>query len=213
MLPPSLKPAPLLLQILRQLPTLTCTHRGASKRGPPPWHIWQDDSCSLAGRTPLLRAGPERIRGGPRDGPSRDWEAAPADRRARVGHIAQWVGPTRAKRPQGDKTGGEIAVASDAGKLGSNPVAPTFFRKKPFGENVEGRSHCGDKSCAVERAVQTRDFEDSTLCAIIGGKPLLLPECLRSSKTFAAHSAVSSWELTPTRKKRGSSLTLRVAIS
>src|SRR6266849_907437 len=36
MLPPSLKPAPLLLQILRQLPTLTCTHRGAPKRGPPP---------------------------------------------------------------------------------------------------------------------------------------------------------------------------------
>jgi hypothetical protein len=33
---------------------------------------------------------------------------------------------------------------------GSNPVAPTFFRKKPFGENVEGLSHCGDKSYANE---------------------------------------------------------------
>jgi hypothetical protein len=105
----------------------------------------------------------------------------------------------------------------DAGdkKFNSRLVAPTSFRKKPFGENVEGRSHGGDKSCAVERAVQTHDFEDSTLCAIIGGKPLLLPECLRSSKTFAAHSAVSSWELTPTRKKRtkakgGTRLDLRV---
>jgi hypothetical protein len=33
-------------------------------------------------------------------------------------------------------------------------------------------------------------------------KLLLLPKRLRSSKTFAAHSAVSSWELTPTRKAR-----------
>jgi hypothetical protein len=30
--------------------------------------------------------------------------------------------------------------------VGSNPVAPILFRKKPIGENVEGRSHCGDKS-------------------------------------------------------------------
>jgi len=74
----------------------------------------------------------------------------------------------------------------------SNPVAPTFFRNEPFGENVEGLSHFGDESCAVERAVQTHDFEDSTLCIVVGGKPLLLPTCLRSSKTFAAHSAVSS---------------------
>jgi hypothetical protein len=29
---------------------------------------------------------------------------------------------------------------------GSNPVAPTIFRNEPFGENVEGLSHCGDQS-------------------------------------------------------------------
>ena len=29
----------------------------------------------------------------------------------------------------------------------SNLVAPTFLRKKPFGENVEGLSHCGSRSC------------------------------------------------------------------
>jgi hypothetical protein len=48
----------------------------------------------------------------------------------------------------------------------SNPVAPTVFRKKPFGENVEGLSHFRDESCAVEPAVQTDDFEDSTLCIV-----------------------------------------------
>jgi hypothetical protein len=41
---------------------------------------------------------------------------------------------------------------------GSNPLAPIFFRDKPFGEYVEGLSRCGDKSCAVERAVPTHDF-------------------------------------------------------
>ena len=56
-----------------------------------------------------------------------------------------------------------------------------FCRKKPFGQNVEGLSNCGDESCAVERAVQKHDFEDSTLCVVIGGKPLL-PQCLRKFK-------------------------------
>ena len=55
---------------------------------------------------------------------------------------------------------------------GSNPVTPTIFQKKPFGENVEGLSHCGDESCVIESAVQKHDFEDSTLCSVIGGKPL-----------------------------------------
>jgi hypothetical protein len=27
---------------------------------------------------------------------------------------------------------------------GSNPLAPIVFRNEPFGENVEGLSHCGD---------------------------------------------------------------------
>jgi hypothetical protein len=31
---------------------------------------------------------------------------------------------------------------------GSNPVAPTVFRKKPFGENVEGLSYFRRESCA-----------------------------------------------------------------
>jgi hypothetical protein len=43
---------------------------------------------------------------------------------------------------------------------GSNPVAPTFFRMKPFGKNVEGLSHLRDESAPVEAAVQIDDFED-----------------------------------------------------
>ena len=31
-------------------------------------------------------------------------------------------------------------------KFNSRPVAPTFFRNEPFGENVEGLFHCGNKS-------------------------------------------------------------------
>ena len=38
--------------------------------------------------------------------------------------------------------------------------APTSFRKKFFGKNVEGLSYLRDESCAVEVAVQTDDFED-----------------------------------------------------
>jgi|SRR5579871_2118589 len=56
---------------------------------------------------------------------------------------------------------------------GSNPVAPTFFRKKPFGKNVEGLSYFRDGSCAVEVAVQTHDFEDSPLRIVTGRKTLL----------------------------------------
>src|SRR5437660_8584391 len=52
---------------------------------------------------------------------------------------------------------------------GSNPLAPTFFRKKPFGENVEGLSHFRDERCAVERAGQTEDFRDSTLRTLTAG--------------------------------------------
>ena len=36
----------------------------------------------------------------------------------------------------------------------SNRVAPTHFRNKPFGQQVEGLSHLRNKTCAVERAVQ-----------------------------------------------------------
>jgi hypothetical protein len=44
----------------------------------------------------------------------------------------------------------------------SNPVARIIFRKKPFGKNVEGLSYFREESCAVELAVQTHNFEDST---------------------------------------------------
>src|SRR5688500_2632312 len=33
---------------------------------------------------------------------------------------------------------------------GSNPVTPTVFRNKPFGDNVEGLCHCGDWSCVAQ---------------------------------------------------------------
>jgi len=55
-------------------------------------------------------------------------------------------------------------------------VAPTVFRKKPFGENVEGLSHFRDKSCAVEPAVQTGDFEDSTVCIVTSGATFILTD-------------------------------------
>src|SRR6266446_86288 len=59
---------------------------------------------------------------------------------------------------------------------GSNPLAPTIFQNEPFGEHVEGLSHFRDKSCAVEPAVQTDDFEDSTLCIVISGATLILTD-------------------------------------
>src|SRR5262249_55112076 len=34
-------------------------------------------------------------------------------------------------------------VVWDHEVAGSNPVAPTVFKDKPFGKNVEGLSHCG----------------------------------------------------------------------
>jgi len=38
--------------------------------------------------------------------------------------------------------------ASDPDEKKSNNrlLAPTFFRNEPFGENVEGLSHCGNQS-------------------------------------------------------------------
>lgn len=71
----------------------------------------------------------------------------------------------------------------DAKAAGSNPVAPTFFRNEPFGENVEGLSHCGDKSYVVEHAVQKHGFEDAALRGVVGGKPLAT-KGLRKFKNF-----------------------------
>jgi hypothetical protein len=60
----------------------------------------------------------------------------------------------------------------------------SFFRKKPFGKNVEGLSYFRDESYAGDLAVQTHDLEDSTLCVVIGGKPLLAKR-LRTFKVAA----------------------------
>jgi hypothetical protein len=38
-----------------------------------------------------------------------------------------------------------------------------IFQNDPFGENVEGFSYCGNKSCVIEMAVQKDDFQYSTL--------------------------------------------------
>ena len=40
-----------------------------------------------------------------------------------------------------------VSVFRDQEAGGSNPLAPTFCRNQPFGENVEGLSHCGSRSC------------------------------------------------------------------
>src|SRR4051812_42424574 len=42
-------------------------------------------------------------------------------------------------------------------------VAPTFLKKQPFGQQVEGLSHFKDKTYAIELEVQTDHFEQSTL--------------------------------------------------
>jgi hypothetical protein len=60
------------------------------------------------------------------------------------------------------------------GSEAPNPVAATVFRKKPFGENVEGLVHFRDKSCDVEPAVQTDYFEDSTFRIVISGATFIL---------------------------------------
>jgi hypothetical protein len=55
------------------------------------------------------------------------------------------------KTTHGSKVNGRATVAAeDRRQLGSNPVVPTFFRNEPFGENVEGLSHCGDESCGSQ---------------------------------------------------------------
>jgi hypothetical protein len=41
-------------------------------------------------------------------------------------------------------------LVRDQEVAGSNPVAPTVFRKKPFGEHVEGLSHYGNEYCAID---------------------------------------------------------------
>jgi hypothetical protein len=61
------------------------------------------------------------------------------------------------------------------------PVTPTVREKKPFGQQVEGLSHVWDKSCAVERKVQTHDFQDLPPGGGFCAKPFLL-EAVREFK-------------------------------
>lgn len=72
----------------------------------------------------------------------------------------------------------------DAEVAGSNPVAPTIFRNEPFGEYVEGLSHCGANRYAIESAVQKYDFEDPTFFETICTKPFLGKD-LRDFKSTA----------------------------
>lgn len=60
---------------------------------------------------------------------------------------------------------------------------PDYLSKRALGQQVKGLSYCGDKSCAFEGKVQTGDFEDSTFCGVVGGKPLL-SLALRKFKRF-----------------------------
>ena len=45
-------------------------------------------------------------------------------------------------------------VLRDQEVASSNLVTPTVCQKKPFGENVEGLSHCGNESYIIEAGVQ-----------------------------------------------------------
>ena len=42
-------------------------------------------------------------------------------------------------------------------KFYRRPVIPIFFRKNPFGENVEGLSHCGNESYDLTRLFNQQD--------------------------------------------------------
>lgn len=67
------------------------------------------------------------------------------------------------------------------------PLASTLVNRKPFGEHVEGLSHCGavwifsgvapSRRPGFRFTQQTDDFEDSALGGAIGRTPLL-PKCL-----------------------------------
>jgi hypothetical protein len=72
------------------------------------------------------------------------------------------------------------------------PVAPTVFQNEPFGENVEGLSHLWDESYAVERPVQTDDFQKQTLFGDIRRKPFARQR-LRKFKHF--HSQIGPFRL------------------
>jgi hypothetical protein len=65
---------------------------------------------------------------------------------------------------------------------------PDFFRKKPFGQIVARLSNFKDESCAVERAVPTHDFEDSTLRHIFASfTPVIIIPYLARPSVFKLH--------------------------
>ncbi|MFO0825382.1 MAG: hypothetical protein U0792_20065 [Gemmataceae bacterium] len=73
--------------------------------------------------------------------------------------------------------------------VGSNPAGPTIYLEEPFGQLVEGLSHCGDKTYADELPVQTEDFEDSAFGGMIRRKPFL-PQVLPKFKRFEGDGLV-----------------------
>lgn len=66
---------------------------------------------------------------------------------------------------------------------GSNPVSPTVCPTKPLGQQLEGLSHCEDKTYVIESPVQTDDFEDSTFRSIVC-RNQLISQGLRKFKRF-----------------------------
>jgi len=101
---------------------------------------------------------------------SAEWEAWPSGRCGRSG-LAEWRFLPRCSRPQRARplrmrtpwpARAKITGADDECCRGSNPVVPNRLDKKPFDENVEGLSYCGDKSCAVESAERHSRFSAIT---------------------------------------------------
>jgi hypothetical protein len=80
-------------------------------------------------------------------------------------------------------------VVWDHEVAGSNPVAPTSFQYKPFGQYVEGLSYCWTKSYAVQSKVQPDDFKNLPFRREIHASPALT-ETLRKFKRFDGEGGV-----------------------
>lgn len=66
------------------------------------------------------------------------------------------------------------------------PVTPTCWNEMPFGDNVEGLSHCGAEGSAAGPFVQTDDSADPPLRGVARSRPLL-QQGLRAFKQVEAH--------------------------
>ena len=72
-------------------------------------------------------------------------KAERADKPSSVGHPDPLTSPDKLRqKPIGAWLSLVERCVRDAEVAGSNPVAPTIFVKKPFGQQVEGLSHCGN---------------------------------------------------------------------